>query len=176
MQLFTQQLSLEDEGYKSGSNKDVPTPLHKMPHIHHMSSLEHAPFNPIHSTPHRPVTCNPTHSPARSVRCHLSFNSNSMDTSTSSSTTSPESSDMEEEDFQTVPLDDEFWSAEMLPEWTLCIHENGLPNNICSYPCPYGHNGTTSYIDSLDLSDISDIEDHFLTTSDEEELPALAED
>ena len=33
-----------------------------------------------------------------------------------------------------------------------------------------------SYIDSLDLSDISDLEDHFLTTSDEEELPILEED
>ena len=33
-----------------------------------------------------------------------------------------------------------------------------------------------SYIDSFDLSDISDLEDHFLTTSDEEDLPALAAD
>ena len=174
---FMQQLSLQDEGYESGSNEDVPTPLHTMPHIHHMSSLEHASFYPAHSTPHRPVTCNPTHSPAKSVKRHLSFNDDSMDTSTGSSTSSPESLDLEdEEDFQTVPLDDEFWSAEMVPEWTLCIHENGLPNSVCSYPCPYGHNGTSSYIDSLDLSDISDLEDHFLTTSDEEELPTLEED
>ena len=173
---FTQQLSLEDEGYESGSNEDVLTPLCKTPHIHHMSSLEHALFNPIQSTLHRPVTCNPTHSPARSVRYRLSFNDDSLDTSTSLSTTSPESLDMEEEeDFQTVPLDDEFWTTEMVPERTLCIHENGLPNNVCSYPCPYGYNGTTSYINSLDLSDVSDIEDHFLTTSDEEELPALEE-
>ena len=64
---FTQQLSLQDEGCESGSNKDVLTPLRKMPCIHHVSSLEHASFNPIHSTPHRPVNCNPTHSPARSV-------------------------------------------------------------------------------------------------------------
>ena len=114
---FTQQLSLEDEGYESGSNEDVPTPLCKMPHIHHVSSLEHTSFNPIHSTPCRPVTCNPTHSPARSVQCHLSFNDESLDTSTSLSTTSLESSDMEEEeDFQTVPLDDEFWTTEMVPE------------------------------------------------------------
>ena len=114
---FTQQLSLEDEGYESGSYEDVPTPLRKMPHIHHVSSLEHASFNPRHSTPCRPVTCTPTHSPARSVRCHLSFNDDSLDTSTSLSTTSPESSDMEEEeDFQTVPLDDEFWSTEIVPE------------------------------------------------------------
>ena len=105
---------------------------------------------------------------------HLSFNDDSMDTSTSSSTTSPESSDMEEEDFQTVPLDDEHWTTELAPERTLCIHENGLPNNVCSYPCPYGHNGTTSYIDSLDLSDISDLEDHFLTTSNEERLASIS--
>ena len=129
---FTQQLSLEDEGYESGSNEDVPTPLRKMPHIHHMSCLEHASFNLIHNTLHRPVTCNPTHSPARSVQCHLSFNNDSLDTSTSLSTTSPESLDMkEEEDFQTVPLDDEFWTTEMVPEQTLCIHKNRLPNNVC---------------------------------------------
>ena len=39
---FTQQLSLADEGYESGSNEDLLTPLHKMPHIHHVSSMEHA--------------------------------------------------------------------------------------------------------------------------------------
>ena len=175
MQASTHQLSLEDEGYKSGSNKDVLTPLHKMPCIHHVSSLEHASFNPIHSTPSRPVTCNLAHSPARSMRCQLSFNDDSMDTSTSSSTTSPESSNIKEEDFQTVPMDNKHWTRELAPDRTLCIHENGLPNNICSYPCPYGHNGTTSYLDSLDLSDISDLGDHFLTTSDEEDLPALEE-
>ena len=172
-----QQLSLQDEGYVSGSNKDVPTPLHTTPCMHHVPSLEHASFNPAHSTPHRPVTYTPTHSPAKSVKCHLSFNDDSMDTSTSSSS-SPESSDLEgeEEDFLTVPLDDEFWSTEIVPEQTLCIHENGLPNSLCSHPCPYGHNGTASYIDSLDLSDISDLEDHFLTTSDDKELPTLEED
>ena len=98
-----------------------------------------------------------------------------MDTSHSSSETTPESSDTEDEDFQTVPLDDKHWSTELIPERTFCIHENGLPNNVCSYPCPYGLNGTASYIDSLDLSDISDLEDHFLTTSNDEELPGLEE-
>ena len=172
-----QQLSLQDEGYASGSNEDVPTPLRTMPCIQHISSLEHASFNPAHSTPCRPVTCTPTHSPGKSVKCHLSFNDDSMDTSTSSSTSSPESSDLEEEeDFQTVPLDDEFWSTEIVPKWKLCIHEDGLLNSVCSHPCPYGLNGTTSYIDTLDLSDISDLEDHFLTTSDDEELPTLEQD
>ena len=79
------------------------------------------------------------------------------------------------EDFPTVPIDDEHWTAELAPEQTLCIHENGLPNNICQYACPCGSNTTMSYIDSLDLSDVSDLEDHFLTTSDEEELPGLEE-
>ena len=43
---FTQQLSLADEGFESGSNEDLPTPLHKTPHIHHASSMEHASFRP----------------------------------------------------------------------------------------------------------------------------------
>ena len=40
---FTQQLLLADEGYEKGSNTaGLPTPLWKTPHIHHMSSMEHA--------------------------------------------------------------------------------------------------------------------------------------
>ena len=184
MQLLHSSYLLADEGYESGSNEnspnlDIPTPLCKMPCIHHVSSLEHASFNPTHSTPHQPVTSasDLTHSPARPVCCCLSFSDDSdpMDTSTSSSNTSSESSDIKEEDFQTVPMDDEHWTTELAPERTFCIHENGLPNNICSYPCPYGSNNTVSYINSLDLSDVSDLEDHFLTTSDEDELPELEE-
>ena len=50
---FTQQLSLADEGYESGSNTaDLPTPLWKTPCIHHISSIEHVSFNPAHTTPH----------------------------------------------------------------------------------------------------------------------------
>ena len=174
---FTQQLSLADEGYESGSNEDLPTPLCKMPRIYQVSSMAHASFNPAYSTPRRPVTSasDLTHSPARPVHCHLSFSNDSDPMDTSTSNTSPESSDTEEEDFQTVPMDDEHWTTELAPERTFCIHENGLPNNICSYPCPYQSNNTVSYIESLDLSDVSDLEDHFLTTSDEEELPGLEE-
>ena len=54
---FTQQLSLADEGYESGSNTaDLPTPLQKTPHIHHVSSIEHASFNLAHTTPCHPAT------------------------------------------------------------------------------------------------------------------------
>ena len=101
-----------------------------------------------------------------------------MDTSSSRNIASDPSDDeecSEDEDFQTVPLDDDHWTTEIIPERTFCIHENGLPNNVSSYPCPYRTNGTSSYIDSLDLSDISDLEDHFLTTSDDEDLQGLEE-
>ena len=54
---FTQQLSLVDEGYESGSDTiDLPTPLRKTPHIHHVSSMEHVSFNPAHPTPHSSAT------------------------------------------------------------------------------------------------------------------------
>ena len=190
---FHQQLSLADEGYESGSNEDLPTPLQQAPHIHHVSSMEDASFDPVYSTPHQPIdqphpdTQSP---PVRPVWWCLSFTNDQdqdtslacMDTSSSrdiSRDTAPETADNEEssedEDFQTVPLDDEHWTIEIISERTFCIHENGLPNNVCSYPCPYGTNGTASYIDSLDLSNISDLEDHFLTTSDDKELPGLEE-
>ena len=187
---FHQQLSLAEEGYESGSNEDLPTPLQKTPYVHHVSSLQHASFKPVSSTPHRPV--DPPHynaqsSPLRPVHHRLSFSSDQehdtslvhMDTSNSFSDIEPELSDdedsYEDEDFQTVPMDNEHWTTELAPERTFCIHENGLPNNVCSYPCPYGSNNTLSYIDSLNLSDVSDLEDHFLITSDEEELPGLEE-
>ena len=48
---FSQQLSFADEGYESGSDTiDLPTPLRKTPRIHHVSSMEHASFNPVHTT------------------------------------------------------------------------------------------------------------------------------
>ena len=151
--------------------------------------MEHASFNPVYSTPHQPLDQplpNTQSSPVRPVHQHLSFTNDQdqdtslacMDTSSSrdiASDPSDNEESSEDEDFQTVPLDDEHWTTEIIPERTFCIHENGLPNNVCSYPCPYGTNGTSSHIDSLDLSDISDLEDHFLTTSDDEDLPGLEE-
>ena len=76
---FTQQLSLADEGYESGSNMaDLPTPLQKTPCIHHMSSMEHASFDPAHITP-QSTTATLNHSspctPPRPVCCLLSFTS-----------------------------------------------------------------------------------------------------
>ena len=42
-----------------------------------------------------------------------------------------------EEDFQTVPLDDEHWDMEEIPDRPLCIHEHSLPHRLFHYPCPY---------------------------------------
>ena len=84
-----------------------------------------------------------------------------------------DSSSDEEEDFQTVPMDDEHWTTEMVPERTFCIHENGLLNNVCQYPCPYGNNNSVSYMDSLVLSDISNYKDYMMTTSDDEEFTRI---
>ena len=155
---FTQQLSLADEGNESGSDTiDLPTPLRKTPHVHHMSSMDHASFHPAHNTPCSTATithCSSPQTPTSPV-CHcLSFTSDSSDDDQDPDST-PVYSD-EEEDFPTVPLDDEHWTAEIVPARTFCIHENCLPNNVCQHPCPYGNNDTVSYMDNLDVSDISD--------------------
>ena len=189
---FTQQLSLAGEGYKSGSyTVDLPTPFRKTPCIHHMSSMENASFNPAYTTPHSTVTITPCSSPQTPTRpvCHcLSFNSNSDQDpdstpvyfNSSDDDQDPDSTPVysdspgEEEDFPTVPLDDEHWTSDIVPERSFCIHENGLPNNIHQHPCPYGSNDTASYMESLDLSDISDYEDYMVTSSNEE-LPGMDE-
>ena len=168
---------LADEGYESGSDTiDLPTPLQKTPHIHHVSSLEHASFNPVNTTPCSTVNITPhstPQTPTRPVHRCLSFSSDTDHTSDSTSACS-DSSDEEEEYFQIVPLDDEHWTSEEVPERTFCIHEHGLPHNLCQYPCPYGSNDTVSYMDSLDLSDISDYE-HYMVTSSDEEIPRMEE-
>ena len=156
---FTQQLSLADEGYESGSDTvDLPTPLWKTPHIHHVSSIEHASLNPVHTTPCNTTTMTPCSSPQTPTRpvCQCLSCSSDSHQDPESTPVYLDSSDEEEEDFQTVPLDDEHWTSEQVPERTFCIHENGLPHNLCQYPCPYGSNDTVSYMDSLDLSDILD--------------------
>ena len=165
---FGQQFSLADEGYESGSDTiDLPTSLQKTPRIHHISSMEHASFNPVLTTP-----CSTPQTPPRPVCRHLSFSSADNYTPDSTPVCS-DSSDDEEEDFQTVPLDDEHWTSEETHERTLCIHEHG-PHGLCQYPCPYMNYDTISYMDSLDLSDISDYEDYMVTSSDEE-IPGMEE-
>ena len=73
-----------------------------------------------------------------------------------------------------VPLDDDHWTSKEIPVRTLCIHECGLPHGLCPYPCPYVNYQAPSYIDSLDLSDISDFEDYMVTSSDKD-IPGMEE-
>ena len=82
-----------------------------------------------------------------------------------------EEEDMEE-DFQTVPLDDEHWDMEEIPDRTLCIHKHALPHGLCPYPCPYANYQTPSYHDTLDISNNSEFED-IITTSSNEDNPPL---
>ena len=157
---FDQQLSLADEGYESDSDTiDLPTLLRKTPCIPHVSNMEYASFNPVLSTP-----CSTPQTPPRPVQRCLSFSSAGSYTLDSTSECSESSAD-EEEDFQMISLDDECWTSEETPERTLCIHEHGLPHGLCPYPCPYTNYQMPSYIDSLDLSDISDYEDYMVTCS-----------
>ena len=116
-------------------------------------------------------TCSTPQTPPRPVCRCLSFNSadNYIPDSTQACS---DSSD--KEDFQMVPLDDEHWISEETPDRTFCIHEQGLPHGLCQYPCPYTNYNTISYMDSLDLSDISEHEDYMVTSSDEE-IPGMEE-
>ena len=94
-----------------------------------------------------------------------------------------------EEHLLTVPLDDDIWAAEPIPDRCLCIHERpDQPKHQCFYPCP--HDSTTFSIDLLqstpqneavydyeqmDFSDISsDLPDIMMMASDTD-IPDLVD-
>ena len=52
----------------------------------------------------------------------------------------------DEEGFQTVPLDNENWTNEEIPDRPLCIHEHSLPHRLCPYPCSYADYQTPPYL------------------------------
>ena len=81
----------------------------------------------------------------------------------------------EEEDFQTISLEDNHWTTEEIPDRHLSIHEHSVPHLLCPYPCPFMDYTSSLYYDTLDLSDIYEFED-FMTTSSDEDIPALDED
>ena len=77
-----------------------------------------------------------------------------------------------EEDFQTVPLHDEQWDMEEIPDRPLCIHEHSFPHGLCPYLCPHSNYQASSYYDTLDLNDISEFENLMITSSNED-IPTL---
>ena len=161
----------------------------ELPRIHHVSSNENISFGP--STPCTTATSQSHHKP---VYCGLSFCSSDNDESSPVHSTMPPQNpmdfsqqwlttsipticddlkeDKEEEDFQTVALDDDHWTMDEIPDRHLCIHEHLLPHSLCPYQCPYMDYTSTSYHDTLDLSDISEFKD-LITTSSDEDIPAL---
>ena len=117
---FERELALADEGYESGSEtSNLPTPLRWTSRIYHVSSNEHITFDPstLHTLATSQSNCKPV--------CHcLSFDSSDDEENSTSlplfsmgiaksptkfiSTTCADSEE-EEEDFQTVALDDDHW-------------------------------------------------------------------
>ena len=130
-------MALEDEGYKSGSeNFNMPTPLRKTLKIHHVSSIKNASFDPDSVTP-----CSTGQSHLRLVCRWLTYSSSyNSDTSEEETPTALRATldaqghleEDEEEDFQTVPLDNEHWTTEEVPDRTLCIHEHALLHMDCA--------------------------------------------
>ena len=193
---FEQILTLEDEGYESGSeNFNIPTPLRRTSKIHHVSSIENAPFNPVLVTP-----CSTRQPCLRPVCRRLAYTPSDDDDTSDDEVSSPNSTPQiqystpdtssstskctlatyehlddeadEEEDFQTIPLDDEHWTTVEVPVRPLCKHEHSLPHGLCPYLCPYADYQTPPYFETMDLSDISKFKD-LMTTSSVEDIPVL---
>ena len=197
---YESKLALEDKGYESGSeNLNILTPLRRTSKIHHVSSVENASFDPDPVTPcstgtreshHRPVCRCLTYSssvddddtpsdqiPSPNRTLPVQYHTDTLQQPSSKYTfnayvTLEAEVEEEEEDFQTVPLNDEHWDMEEIPDRHLCIHEHSLPHRLCPYLCPYLEYQASSYYDTLDLSDISEFEDQ-MTTSSNEDIPAL---
>ena len=174
---YEQKLALEDEGYESSSeNYNIPTPLRRVPKIYHISSIKNFLFDPSPVMP-----CSTVQSHLRLVCRQLTYSSSDDSDASEDTPPVPRATPIdaqvyleedEEEDFQTVPLDDEHWTTKEVPDRTLCIHKHALLHRLCPYPSPYANYLLPSYIDSMDLSDISDFKDIMITSSNED-IPAL---
>ena len=191
---YDSKLALEDEGYESGSeNFNIPTILRRTSKIHHVFSVKNTSFDPV-----TPCSTGTSQSYQRPVCRHLTYSSSEDDDTPTNETPSPDSTPVqyhidafqqpsskytlnvyvnleeEKEDFQTVPLDDVHWDMKEVPDRHLCIHEHSLPHGLCPYPHPYSDYTSSSYCNTLDLSNISEFED-LMTTSSDEDISALNE-
>ena len=196
---FESKLTLEDEGYESGSeNLNISTPLRHTSRICHVSSDDNISFDPT-----IPCSTGTSQSHHKLVQHQLSFSTSddeenlTVDIASTYSTMPPQNpmgfaqqphskciltiyDDLcedkeEEEDFQAVSLDNNHWMPEEILDRYLCIHKHSLPHPLCLYPCLYMDHTPTSYHDTLDLSGMSEFED-FMTTSSNEDIPALEDE
>ena len=142
---FERELTLEDEGYESGSKIfSIPTPLRQNCRVHHISSNDNISFDP--STPCTTAT---HHLSCKSICHHLLFSSTNkkstpafnstapsllhqhpivcvQPSSVKTSYTIPDAITDNKDDFQTITLDDH-WTTDPIPDRCLCIHEHSQP-------------------------------------------------
>ena len=92
-------------------------------------------------------------------------------------TSAEEEEDEEEEHFPTVPLDDDVYMEEPVPDRHLCIHEHSQ-HDLFPYPCPYSldqlcltlnYAPTPQYIDLSNILDFPDV----ITTISNDNIPNL---
>ena len=149
---FESKLVLEDKGYESGSEKfqyhsmqhtSTTSQSHCEPVCHWLSfsSSDDKESSPVHIPSNYTL---PPQNPMSFAQQPLSKSIYTM------------CDDLEEEeDSQTVAMDDKHWNTEPVPDRHLCIHEHSQPHSLCPYPFSYSTDSTpTSYQDMLDLSDI----------------------
>ena len=144
--------------------------------IHHVSNVKNVSFVPDPFTPHSIGTTQSHWRPVH--RCLSYSSSKDDDKTPADETPSPDSTlvqyhvdtfqqtsskyilnmyvnleeeeeeEEEEEDFQTVPLNNEHWDMEEIPDRHLHIDEHSLQHGLCPYPCPYSDHTTSSYYDT----------------------------
>ena len=106
---------------------------------HHAYTMYPA-WNMFHSIQHTPPLTEMSHQHLADLHTHLLDQCTTaylfLSDSSSGSDQDPNSSSDEEEDFQTVPMDDEHWTAEMVPERTFCIHEKWATQQYMPIPMP----------------------------------------
>ena len=149
---FESKLALEDEDYDSGSdNFNIPTPFRRTSKIHHISNIENASFDPCPVMPYNTGTKKSCWRPVCRCLTFRSSEDEDDDTPPdeipSPNSTLPvqphtgafqqppfkwtlnayvtleaEEGEDVEEDFQTVPLNDEHCNMEEIPCRALCIN------------------------------------------------------
>ena len=187
---FKWELTLEDEGYESGSESlGILTPLCRAPCQYHVSTHDNLSFGP--ATPKTHSAQQPGN--LTTVHHHLMFeedDDSSLDNNILlarmehhspvehpiSHCLSCTDEEVEEEGhFPTAPLDDDIWMEDPVPDRHLCIHEDSQ-HDLCPYPFPYSLDQLHITLDYapqyMDLSNIFDFQD-VITTASDEDIPNL---
>ena len=175
---FESKLALEDEGSESSSeNFNITTPLRRTSKIHHVTPCSTGSRQSYHRPVHKHLTysssednddtpIDATSSPVSTSQVQYCIDALQQPSSRYTLNTYVNLEEEEEKDFPTVSLDDDHWNMEEILDKHLCIHGHSIPHELCPYPCPYLDYTTSSYYDTLDLSDISKFEDLMTTSSD----------